>query len=1022
MPNGLTEFPEQEQEMNKGLSKEAKDRKIIKEVDYEEDESFYIYDSDTLDWDREKRDELAKVVFNEVETTNTNSLTNNIEEWDDLYNGILPIKTFPWKFCYSEDTEVLTKEGWKFFKDLKNDLVYSVNPDTGIAEYMPIQEFTEMEVTELIEFKSKSIDLAVTPEHNMYVQNRYTGEKKFIQAKDLLKINGAHLGIPLVSNWVGKNAKTINGFDAEDWMQFLGWYISEGYIFKSGNIGICQDKKTNSGKCRDIENLLTNMGLKYSYSGNIYIISKKHITDAILSELKELGKCSDKYIPQKYMNYNIDLLRCLLGSLIKGDGTYAERGNRIYNPLMSYYTTSKRLSGNIQELVQKIGLRATISKMDHEKLKCLIRGKEYKNNKDIYTIRILFKSRAKIQSLSRKTIKYEGSVYCVTTPYHTLYVRRNGIACWCGNCSNFNVPIVTVSVDQIHTRVMGSIFGLGTLWMVEGREESDVEHETRLASFLDYIARVEMKLRRDCDKIFKRSIRHGICWGKLYWVREEQRVRDIQKYKNLEDFKRDFKDAKEAGLDPKEYQSYIQKLNNGATINLTVEYNQVVKNSPKLDMVNAKDIVIPEDTLDYTKARFIYQIRENVTWDELVRGEEEGIYDNLDDLREEVERIETELQAKNKGHVIEDYKKKKYTLIDGLKRIDVNNDEKEELCVTRIVKEYKITLKISLFPYWHQRVNFIPFRIMEGDDINGVSICGRLADMNYAINAMFDQMIDAGTINNTKCFIRRDNVIFSGDSDYWYPGCDLIAKDPNNDIKEMFTSDVKSGSYQNMSLAQRFAEMLVRTSSAMTGRESPSDPNAPAAKTMALLRESNIGVKDYIDNLREPMEEVAYQIVQLTYQCLPEGMEFRVLGKVKEGRPVFEKFNRDEVRMKRADFTLKAANMIDNPETDKFNFLQMYERVRPEPMIDQNPDAVRALLEEMFEKFGQRNIGKYLPSNEEMQQQQIDVQKQAIQQMMGEGGGEQRGGGRPNPLEGKNPTPRANNFLIPKGERQAQGL
>ena len=33
-------------------------------------------------------------------------------------------------------------------------------------------------------------------------------------------------------------------------------------------------------------------------------------------------------------------------------------------------------------------------------------------------------------------IPFNDYVYCIEVPNHTLFVRRNGIACWCGNCSH----------------------------------------------------------------------------------------------------------------------------------------------------------------------------------------------------------------------------------------------------------------------------------------------------------------------------------------------------------------------------------------------------------------------------------------------------------------------------------------------------------------------------------------------------------------------------------------------------------
>ena len=38
--------------------------------------------------------------------------------------------------------------------------------------------------------------------------------------------------------------------------------------------------------------------------------------------------------------------------------------------------------------------------------------------------------------MRRTLVPYCGTVWCVTVPNHTVYVRRNGRAIWCGNCQD----------------------------------------------------------------------------------------------------------------------------------------------------------------------------------------------------------------------------------------------------------------------------------------------------------------------------------------------------------------------------------------------------------------------------------------------------------------------------------------------------------------------------------------------------------------------------------------------------------
>ncbi|RLG29022.1 hypothetical protein DRN98_08815, partial [Methanosarcinales archaeon] len=41
--------------------------------------------------------------------------------------------------CFDKDTEVLTDDGWKYFKDLKNEKILSVNLETGNSEWVSIK-------------------------------------------------------------------------------------------------------------------------------------------------------------------------------------------------------------------------------------------------------------------------------------------------------------------------------------------------------------------------------------------------------------------------------------------------------------------------------------------------------------------------------------------------------------------------------------------------------------------------------------------------------------------------------------------------------------------------------------------------------------------------------------------------------------------------------------------------------------------------------------------------------------------
>ena len=73
--------------------------------------------------------------------------------------------------CYSEDTQILTNKGWKYFKDLEGDeLFYTLNPETKEVELHPATAYIKYYYEgEMIHFKSETMDILVTPDHNMAV-------------------------------------------------------------------------------------------------------------------------------------------------------------------------------------------------------------------------------------------------------------------------------------------------------------------------------------------------------------------------------------------------------------------------------------------------------------------------------------------------------------------------------------------------------------------------------------------------------------------------------------------------------------------------------------------------------------------------------------------------------------------------------------------------------------------------------------------------------------------------------------
>jgi len=358
-------------------------------------------------------------------------LLDEFSKWDNT------IAEAAWTACYSKDTEALTKDGWKLIKDIKiNDFVYSMDIKTRKARFMPVLKTYEQKRDKLIKFQGKLIDLLVTENHKIIYETK--SKIKNIFFKDAKRVMDMRSGsIPLISkNANTYNPKTIYGFPAGEWMEFLGWYISEGCTVKSGTIVITQSIKANPNKVNRIKNLLFHLGLKYSYNGpKDFNVNVRGINKKARQELESLGKCHEKYIPKKYFSMRKSLLLRLYQGLMLGDGCDRVRVGE--ENATAYTTVSRALASDAQALAQLIGYKASIRNRQEDKDTALIMGRKIKSDIRLcYDVFVGYKIKANIEKLTKSYVEYNDKVYCVETKHHTLYVRRNGIACWCGNTAD----------------------------------------------------------------------------------------------------------------------------------------------------------------------------------------------------------------------------------------------------------------------------------------------------------------------------------------------------------------------------------------------------------------------------------------------------------------------------------------------------------------------------------------------------------------------------------------------------------
>jgi len=362
--------------------------------------------------------------------------------------------------CYDEKTEVLTEDGWKFFKDLpKHVKVFTLTNDNQIELHQPKRLFHYNYEGEMYQFKTKSLDLLVTPNHRMVVDNRRKNKREFVEARDF---NADTHWIPKQSIWQGKEQAwfILPGIEftkygrqgrtsyqviqdalrikMDDWLKFFGFWIAEGCtdnekIAKRHGYRVIISQ-TNKQKREEIRRVLDCLPFNYYLEGeNNFVITNKQIW----SYLRQFGNKYQKFIPKEMKNLSKRQLKIIFDWLIKGDGHIRKTTGQI-----NYWTFSKKLADDLQEIILKLGWLGT--SIARQKKVFQIKGKKVKSGV-IYTIGIQKTKYYRLRKNNPQKIYYKGKVYCCEVSNHTVFVRRNGKVSWCGN----SIGVVTINLPQI---------------------------------------------------------------------------------------------------------------------------------------------------------------------------------------------------------------------------------------------------------------------------------------------------------------------------------------------------------------------------------------------------------------------------------------------------------------------------------------------------------------------------------------------------------------------------------------------
>ena len=342
-------------------------------------------------------------------------------------------------YCYDKETEVLTNNGWKKFKDvdISKDLFLSREPNTDIMEYVAAANYITYHYKgNMWCYNSDDIDLMVTPNHHLFLDRKKQFKHKRVRNEILIPTTDI-LDKGTSLSFIRGGGKYLNldknrtleicnkKHDKKLFAHLLGIFITDGSVNNQGSISITQTKVNIKQK---IFSLLNELGLEYSLYGDInsYSSATFYIHRKYLPYFKQFYLKETRRIPEEFKNADIDIMKELLEGILDGDSDSERR---------KIYVGSKVLADDIQELIFKCGYGSTIRVRKGRDVLLKSENRIIHGKKPFYVVSLLRRKYLSYVNTNVCLKSYDDEVYCVSLEkYHTLLIRRNGKTIWCGNC------------------------------------------------------------------------------------------------------------------------------------------------------------------------------------------------------------------------------------------------------------------------------------------------------------------------------------------------------------------------------------------------------------------------------------------------------------------------------------------------------------------------------------------------------------------------------------------------------------
>lgn len=320
--------------------------------------------------------------------------------------------------CFSNDTQVLTNQGFRLFEEIKDEKIMQVT-ELGL-ESVEAKPFSQNYHGEMIAYHSSKLDFSVTPNHDMVTT---FGKVEASALYDTTTFRGPWK-IPMAIN-----VQALEPANPKKY-QLLGYLLADGSY---RNKTTWQIQVSRNYKVKELSKFSESQTIVHC-KGNI---AKNEIREIRSNFDKVCFSFNEDFINHyldKDKNFNpqaLDSLSYYEARLILDAWQYFDGHTNKKTGVRRIYTSKESHCGLIEILACKAGYSISSRK---------IRYSDISESPNFYFTLSDIKDNLVVKPWRNKPgiIKEQntsGKVWCVTVPSGKIIVRKNGFSFICGNCA-----------------------------------------------------------------------------------------------------------------------------------------------------------------------------------------------------------------------------------------------------------------------------------------------------------------------------------------------------------------------------------------------------------------------------------------------------------------------------------------------------------------------------------------------------------------------------------------------------------